>query len=187
MIGQWRSIRKRVFYIKKYPENGTVRVRLEETSDFERSCYTEINPAVSFWESRSEASVLAENEHSEVWCLVPLGRSRARACFRERIQRGLCFVFFWKEASSKRTRTAVRPEPSESVLSKRMQWAFNVIFLENRQQKCFRTDSNRHYRRRRPGLYPLSYGSIEKSIKQNSGICNRTKNLSLGIFNKFNK
>ena len=31
--------------------------------------------------------------------------------------------------------STVRPEPSESVLSKRMQWALNVVFLENRQQK----------------------------------------------------
>ena len=67
--------------------------------------------------------------------------------------------------------STARPEPSESVLSKRMQWAFNVMFLKNSQQKCFRTDSNRHYRRRRPGLYPLSYGSIEKSIKQNLPHC----------------
>lgn len=31
--------------------------------------------------------------------------------------------------------STVRPEPSESVLSKRMQWALNVMFLENSQQK----------------------------------------------------
>ena len=35
--------------------------------------------------------------------------------------------------TSERTRTAARPEPSESVLSKRMQWALNVMFLENRR------------------------------------------------------
>ena len=85
--------------------------------------------------------------------------------------RGLYYAFFAMKRASEWTRTAVRPEPSESVLSKRMQWALNVMFLKNRQQKCFRTDSNRHYRRRRPGLYPLSYGSIEKSIKQNLPHC----------------
>ena len=152
MIGQWSSIRKRVFYKKKYPENGTVKVRLEE--DFVLYIWI-----INIPEFKSSLYSLRK----------PFG---GLGTCRKRAKRSLML-------------STARPEPSESVLSKRMQWAFNVMFLKNSQQKCFRTDSNRHYRRRRPGLYPLSYGSIEKSIEQNLLFCKlRSVNWwsKLGIF-----